>query len=195
MVSLIMGIIPIMGGILGIAFGIAALRRIRRTHEQGRNMAITGIVLGTAWFLVLGVAGVLSVLGEADRGVDGSVDAGGSVKAIDLRLGDCPASTTPGGEILTVQLVPCRQPHRAEVYAEFVLSGRDFPGKDEVVRLGAGGCADHLITLVGVARAKAFAVEYAIPSAEAWDLNHHTVACMVVGPAGQMLPGGSAFTR
>lgn len=37
----------LLGGLLGIVFGIVALRRIKRDGSGGRGMAVTGIVLGT----------------------------------------------------------------------------------------------------------------------------------------------------
>ncbi|MET9329435.1 DUF4190 domain-containing protein [Tsukamurella sp. NPDC003166] len=52
----------VMGGILGIVFGHIALSQIKRTGEQGRGMAIAGLVLGyialaatIAWFIFLAV--------------------------------------------------------------------------------------------------------------------------------------------
>lgn len=52
----------VMGGILGIVFGHIALSQIKRTGEQGRGMAIAGLVLGyislavvIAWFVFLAV--------------------------------------------------------------------------------------------------------------------------------------------
>jgi Domain of unknown function (DUF4190) len=49
--SLVFGIIG--GWILGLAFGIAALRRINRGVRDGRGLALTGIWLSVAWLVVL----------------------------------------------------------------------------------------------------------------------------------------------
>jgi hypothetical protein len=52
-------IFSLLGGLLGIVFGYVALAQIRRTGEDGRGLAIAGIVLGYRWiagsiaFLVL----------------------------------------------------------------------------------------------------------------------------------------------
>ena len=51
----------ILGGVLlGIGFGIVALRRIRRSRAMGRGMAIAGISISTA---LLGVATVVIGIG------------------------------------------------------------------------------------------------------------------------------------
>lgn len=47
--SLIFGILG--GIVLGVVFGHVALSQIRRTGEQGRGMAITGLVLSYCWIV------------------------------------------------------------------------------------------------------------------------------------------------
>jgi hypothetical protein len=48
--------------ILGIVFGSVALSRIRRTAQEGKGLAIAGIVLGSCWlafFVILFVIGAV----------------------------------------------------------------------------------------------------------------------------------------
>ena len=47
----VLGLLGFVGisAILGIVFGAVALGRIRRTYQQGRGLAIAGIVLGSCW--------------------------------------------------------------------------------------------------------------------------------------------------
>jgi Domain of unknown function (DUF4190) len=53
-------VVPGLGGVLGITFGIIGLRHCSRNGERGRGMAIAGIVIGAIaivfWALVLGVS-------------------------------------------------------------------------------------------------------------------------------------------
>jgi uncharacterized membrane protein len=54
-VSLVLGIlffVPL-APILAIIFGFIALNQIKRTGEQGRGMAIAGIILGFFWIALL----------------------------------------------------------------------------------------------------------------------------------------------
>jgi hypothetical protein len=59
--SLLLGVfgITVIGAILSINFGIMALRRIRRTGQPGRGLAITGLVFSAIWLLI----GTFFVLG------------------------------------------------------------------------------------------------------------------------------------
>jgi Domain of unknown function (DUF4190) len=58
--SIFLGVVPGLGGVLGITFGIIGLRHCRRTGERGRGMAIAGIVIGgiaiAFWGLALGIS-------------------------------------------------------------------------------------------------------------------------------------------
>src|SRR5262249_11864489 len=54
--SLVLGLagITVIGAVLGIVFGIMALRRIGRTGQRGRGMAIAGLALSAIWLLLIG---------------------------------------------------------------------------------------------------------------------------------------------
>ncbi|UYN84876.1 MAG: DUF4190 domain-containing protein [Microcella sp.] len=47
--ALLSFIFCLLGGLLGIVFGHIALAQIRRTGENGRGLAIAGLVLGYSW--------------------------------------------------------------------------------------------------------------------------------------------------
>jgi hypothetical protein len=53
--SLLLGVfgITVIGAILSINFGIMALRRIRRTGQRGRGLAIAGLVFSTIWLVIV----------------------------------------------------------------------------------------------------------------------------------------------
>ena len=167
-----------------------ALLRIRTNHRKGRGMAIAGIVLGACWMVFAVIVGIVSALDDADRDRTGTVTAGGTVTAQDLRAGDCLAAL-PEGETRTLKLVPCAQPHRAEVFTSFPLSGSRFPGADEVDRLGAGGCLERLSLHVGPTRADDYEVHYMFPTAHSWSLGDRQVHCLLSARDGTMLPPGS----
>lgn len=63
--AFVLGLLGIVGisAILGIVLGSVALSRIRRTYQQGKGLAIAGIVLGSCWlalYVILIVAGALA---------------------------------------------------------------------------------------------------------------------------------------
>ncbi len=62
--ALVFGLLPlcVVGAILAFAFGAKALSDIERTGEDGRGLAIAGMVLGAIW-LVLFIGYVTLVVG------------------------------------------------------------------------------------------------------------------------------------
>ncbi|KXO97829.1 peptidylprolyl isomerase [Tsukamurella pseudospumae] len=64
-VALVLGVA---GGVLAIPFGHIALSQIKRTGEQGRGMAIAGLVLGYL-SLVAVVAMIIFVIAAANGAV------------------------------------------------------------------------------------------------------------------------------
>jgi hypothetical protein len=61
----VLGLLGLFGitAILGIVFGSVALSRIRRTAQEGRGLAIAGIVLGSCWLAVLVLTVIAGVIG------------------------------------------------------------------------------------------------------------------------------------
>jgi hypothetical protein len=45
-VSIVLGWLPFIGGILGIVFGLVGIQQTKRRGERGRGLAIAGLVIG-----------------------------------------------------------------------------------------------------------------------------------------------------
>lgn len=191
--ALVLGLIPICAGTLGIVFGVVGLRRIRTSHRGGRGMAIAGIVLGTLWMAIIAAIVIAAVVlsDEPERAPDGSVTRRGTVFSDDLRIGDCPASV-PGEPTRTLEVVPCSEPHRGEVFGSFELSGSTYPGDAEVERFAGGGCDQRLATFVGPARVDSFELYYLTPTEDTWRDGDRKVICLLTALGGGPLPPGSA---
>jgi hypothetical protein len=56
----VLGIVPFLGGVLGIGFGLTGLRQCTARNEPGRGLAIAGIVVGGLGILfwILAVIGI-----------------------------------------------------------------------------------------------------------------------------------------
>jgi len=58
-IGLVLSIISVFGvglaGIAGFILGIVALTQIKHTHEKGKGLAITAIIVGFIWSFVIGI--------------------------------------------------------------------------------------------------------------------------------------------
>ncbi|MFB7944798.1 DUF4190 domain-containing protein [Kitasatospora phosalacinea] len=139
-------------GIIAIGLGIAALVQIKRTGERGKAMAVSAIVIGTVWLLLLVLAIVAGAF--ADGYEDDSDSSGGRGTAthyaggglpplspLHLNIGDCADLTGR----TAAEEAGCSSLHDAEVFwAGASASQGDYPG-EKVLRDEANElCSHHL---------------------------------------------------
>ena len=170
-------------GIIGLVLpsvicGVLALRRIRRDGLGGRGLAIAGLVLSGLWTAIIGVGIVLAVTGGVDRDGSGRITASGSVSVFDVRDGDC-LNGVREAEQLSVDAVPCSEPHAAEAYAVFLLDGDAWPGLDRVQGEAEQGCGRRVPTGDG----PEFEVFYYHPTEQTWEArDDREVVCVAEFP-------------
>ena len=119
------------------------------------------------------------------------VTGGSQVILEDLAVGDC-FDETPIGEIQSVPLVPCEEPHDLEVYAIVVLgtATEPFPGQAAVDEEGAFACLDRFEAFIGISyQQSALDISFITPSPESWEIGDRTVICSVYRLDGQKLVG------
>jgi hypothetical protein len=144
----LVGIFPI-AAIVAIVLGAVALNQLHSRIQQGRGMAVTGIVLGVLWLLgwvVLFVAAV--VTSGPERTASGAVTQTTDAYVEDLEAGDC-FSGAGRDEVDSVTILPCTTAHESQVVTIFAMPAGRWPGEDQVVQAAEKGCsekADPLIT-------------------------------------------------
>jgi serine/threonine protein kinase len=145
--ALIFGIIG--GALLGFIFGFIALSQTKRTGQNGRGMAIAGIVLSAVWtvgivFLIV-LALAFSSTGNATDDVPPTAPTVApttaapstsapptAISATDLEVGECLNGLQASNDVTTVPSVPCEEPHEGEVFAVFDLPAGEYPGQAAV---------------------------------------------------------------
>ncbi|WP_030270264.1 DUF4190 domain-containing protein [Streptomyces sp. NRRL B-24484] len=157
-------VLGILGGacllwIGAVAFGIAALREVRRRNERGRGLAIAGIALGGVWAVVVAVVTVIALMAsDADlpESDTGSVTGSGSAPAsphsdtwnvFELVAGQCFVKPAGAGtdSVTDVRPVDCAAPHYGEVFATAPSDEKSYPGKAAVIADATKGCNDALL--------------------------------------------------
>jgi hypothetical protein len=109
-----------------------------------------------------------------------------------LRPGQCFDSRQNG--IAGAHVVPCAQPHDAEIYGAFRVAGQGWPGTAALgtqARLGCqarlGGYLNPQLATSGLAET------YAYPNQGAWAAGEHTVICEIRGTRGRLTGSVRAF--
>jgi hypothetical protein len=192
--SLVLGLLGffLVSAVLAIIFGIHALGRRRTTLQQGRGMAIAGIVAGGAW-LVLGVGGIVvaSTLGSGTpTQPSGSVRASGQrVSAFSLVAGDCFDNPAHAASVTSVVQTSCTAAHNAQIFATFDVSGSilDYPGSARLNSIATSGCnARAKAALNGAMITSSMRIRLLFPLESSWISGQRTISCMIYSPTSDM---------
>lgn len=97
-----------------------------------RRLWITLAVVGTLVLVGVVAGGLAAVRFFLDTRALGAVDQAMEVSARRLDVGHCVGDLPADGAVSRVQVVPCDQPHAAEVVGVHTLTDGEWPGEDVV---------------------------------------------------------------
>ena len=100
----------------------------------------------------------------------------------DFEAGECTTADL-AGLTTEIETVECDQEHAAEAYAQFDLSGDEFPGLDEINAEAEDRCITDLFEdYVGLPYEESiYLATYLGPTEESWGDGDRTVICIING--------------
>jgi hypothetical protein len=102
-----------------------------------------------------------------------------------LHTGECVDSGRSG--ISSPTVVPCGQPHDAEIYARFALTEHNWPGGAAIGAQARRGCTARLGSYLNPQLATSVLAEsYVFPDQGAWNAGERTVICEIRSTAGRL---------
>ncbi|MBO0832484.1 MAG: DUF4190 domain-containing protein [Actinobacteria bacterium] len=194
--SFVLGLVGFIFGvpaIVGIVLGIVALRELRRRFQSGKGLAIAGIVIGSAWlalWVVIIVAAALTpTTGSSASPPSAPQGTGGRVDPFTLKTGDCFDNPTPTSgqvqHITSVVQTQCTQPHNAQIFATFNVSGSPFsyPGDAKMRSLATDGCSTRSKTsLDATQETSEMTIRFLLPGQGSWLSGRRTISCIIFNP-------------
>ncbi len=147
-----------------------------------RPVLATVLLISTA--LALSGCSVLFGPERAPRDASGAITAPADAAAMTIRIGDC-MNEPADGEIESVPVVPCTEPHEFEIFHEFNLQVEDFPQTDDAMdALVLPACDAAFASFVGRgvedSRLDYFTLT---PTPESWSENKdRTIQCAIGDP-------------
>jgi putative regulator of septum formation len=151
----------------------------RRPHSRARMLMIAGAVV----LCLVALGGLTTVM--LLRGGARAQGAPHLPPVFRLRPGECVNSALNAGS--AARVVPCGQPHDAEIYAAFRLAGRNWPGSAAVGARARLGCVARLGSYLNPQLATAALAQfYIFPSSGAWAVGERTVICEVRSTQGKL---------
>ena len=197
--ALIFGIIG--GALLGFIFGFIALSQTKRTGQNGRGMAIAGIVLSALWTVGVLLLIILAVASSTPSGpvtpttfptasptaeptTEPPITTAPStaISATELQVGDCLNGPHNSTDVSSLPSVACTQPHQGEVFAVFDLPPGPYPGADGVDDLVSKGCNARLAEYSpGAPSDDAVGLFSVYPLEQNWERGDREVVCIAEG--------------
>jgi hypothetical protein len=157
--------------------------------RRRRGLVIAALAFSVFWIVVV-VAAVIAVnAGKATRSATtGVITHRGHISAFSLRVGDCFDNPAGAQSVNTVTAIPCHQPHNAQIYAKFRLTGSDFsyPGATKIARLARSGCNARIGSVDKSMTTSAMTARILLPEEASWISGQRTVSCMIVNPTASL---------
>ncbi|MFD5769943.1 DUF4190 domain-containing protein [Streptomyces sp. NPDC127049] len=171
---------------LGLVLGVFSLRQIRKRGQNGKGLAVAGIVRSSVSTLLVLLGLLTGQIQEAFKAFnDGMREAASARMPMDLRTGQCFLDEAEEGEYtLGVRVVDCAAPHDGEITGRFEVTGFDrWPGEKELERIGQERC-----DTLGAAYAldtwtlgeEVWSLSY-FPDRRSWAEGEHRIACGLGG--------------
>lgn len=162
-------------------------------RARSRRRAVVGAAVAVAVGLVTGSAaiGAWAVTAARSRPLPADVTAPTTAHAVQLVTGSCLATLPADGEVDRVEVVPCADPHAAQVVGQYAFEAQAvWPGqRDAHARIVRSCVLADEETEAGVRL-----VTWA-PTARSWAAGDRTGLCVAVPPApvtGSFVDGSAA---
>lgn len=147
-------------------------------------------IVGAAILAVAAFGGAGALDDNTVRDDSGAIVEGGGLGAFVVQIGDC--FNVPEEElVMSLEAVPCGDPHDAEAYDSFQQFGTEYPGEETVSEASAWGCYDRFETFVGQPWDDSeFDFWYLEPTRESWEEgDDREVLCALTSFDGSRLVG------
>ena len=184
---------------VALGLGIAALVQIKKRQDNGKGMAIAGVVLGglgtLGWLAYLVLIVVLGVTSDDDYygAPEPSSYSTSTTYIDDLAVGECFDDSDEEDEVVRRT---CAEPHDGEIIAGVTLPDGPYPGDKEVGKAGEAVCATEFGEYVGsTVKDTELEWDYWTPTKQLWNDNDRLVVCAAYGPDWDQLTGSVKGTR
>lgn len=124
----------------------------------------------------------------SDDGTESEDTEGDDVFSIEV--GDCLNDASTSGEVSTVPIVECSEPHDSEAYDAGDLDDGDFPGDDAIGQAAELLCGPSFESFIGLTYdASAYDYSYYFPTEESWAAGDREVLCVAFADDASKITG------
>lgn len=135
--------------------------------QSGKTVA--SVILAAAAVILIALA-VIVVIAVIDQS---------GTPASSLSSGDC-LDAPESGQIVSVDLIPCEEPHTFEVIGSVILGDGPFPGDSATIQTARESCEDIFPGYVGEpVETSSWYINAFVPTREGWDDGDRSATCLI----------------
>ena len=129
-----------------------------------------------------------SLLGNvvADPTPSANPTDGTETDAFAIGVGDCLNDGGVEGEVSSVVVIDCAQPHDSEAYSSIQVPDGDYPGEDANLAQAEQDCLAAFNTFAGINYDQStLSFSYYYPTEGSWGNGDREILCLILDPAGK----------
>lgn len=105
---------------------------------------------------------------------------GGESDVFTIKVGDCLNDEAAGGEISTVPVVDCAEPHDSEIYASIIMDDGDYPGESDTIDIADEACYQEFDDFVGTSYEESlYSYATLYPTSQSWASGDREILCRI----------------
>jgi hypothetical protein len=168
-------------GLGALALIVVVVLALVLTRDDGDDTATDDVTTTTAATATDDTEPATTTTATPETTVAGPAEA----DVFSLGVGDCLVEETPDGEVQSLPVVPCDQPHASEIYYLHIIEADGLPAAAEMESIARDECLPQFETFVGVPyEESALLVTWLEPTQASWDTGDRELLCIAVDPEG-----------
>lgn len=111
--------------------------------------------------------------------VDDALGAG-ETGVFTLSVGDCLNDASETGDVSTVPVVDCEEPHDSEIYASVQMNDAEYPGEEATIATADEACRTEFERFIGIPfEDSIYTYATLYPTGSSWDGGDREILCRV----------------
>jgi hypothetical protein len=148
------------------------------TSDTSLTRVLAIVAISVSGFALAGCSLLPGGTSSSDTSTNTSEDTTGD-DVFSIKVGDCLNDGDASGEVSTVPIVECSEPHDSEAYDADNLDDGDFPGQDAIDQAAELLCGPSFETFIGLDyEASIYDYSYYFPTEESWAAGDREVLCV-----------------
>lgn len=156
------------------------------THSTTLARTLAALTMAAASVLLTGCSLLGNVVAGPTPTPTGDPTNGTETDAFAIAVGDCLNDGNVEGEVSTVAVIDCAEPHDREAYLSIQVDDGKYPGEDAILAQAKADCLTGFNSFAGINYDQStLSFSYYYPTEGSWGNGDREILCLILDPAGK----------